>query len=85
MGEQGRIIGLETIDVKSVFDDDHRFNPTFLPGTEQVLAADTVILAVGQAADLAAIEGVDLELHQGSDAHRSCDATDVTRADLGRR
>ena len=43
-----------------MFDDEHRFNPTFLPGTEAVLAADTVILAVGQAADLDVLAGVDL-------------------------
>jgi ferredoxin len=35
-----------------VFDDDGRFNPTFVPGTEEVLPADSVILAVGQAADV---------------------------------
>lgn len=65
VGEGGRITGLETIDVKSVFDDQGRFNPTFLPGTEDVLAADTVILAVGQAADLTALTGVDVELARG--------------------
>ena len=37
VGEGGRVTGLETIDVESVFDDQHRFNPTFLPGTEAVL------------------------------------------------
>ena len=65
VGEGGRVTGLETIDVKSVFDDEHRFNPTFLPGTEAVLAADTVILAVGQTADLDVIAGVDLEQSRG--------------------
>ncbi len=65
VGEVGRVTGLETIDVKSVFDEAHRFNPTFLPGTESVLPADTVILAVGQTADLAALAGVDLEQHRG--------------------
>jgi formate dehydrogenase (NADP+) beta subunit len=44
--------GLETIDVVSVFDDQHRFAPVFAPGTEAVLDADTVILAVGQAPDV---------------------------------
>ena len=44
--------GLETIAVESVFDAKGRFAPTFLPETQQVLPADTVILAVGQAADL---------------------------------
>jgi ferredoxin len=65
VGEQGRIGGLETIDVRSVFDDEHRFNPSFLPGTEKVLEADTVILAVGQATDLGVLAGVDLELSRG--------------------
>ena len=65
VGERGRISGLETIDVESVFDDEHRFNPTFLPGTEKVLEADTVILAVGQTADLGALAGIDLELSRG--------------------
>lgn len=48
----GRVTGLETISVESVFDAEGRFAPTFRPGTEEVLPADTVILAVGQAADL---------------------------------
>ena len=52
VGDDGRVTGLETIDVRSVFDDEGRFNPTFVPDTEAVLPADTVILAVGQAADL---------------------------------
>lgn len=47
-----RVTGLETIGVEAVFDADGRFAPTFLPGTEEVVPADTVILAVGQAADL---------------------------------
>jgi len=49
---QAHVEGLETIAVASVFDAQHRFAPTFIPDTEEVLAADTVILAVGQVADL---------------------------------
>jgi NADPH-dependent glutamate synthase beta subunit-like oxidoreductase len=49
---EGRVTGLETIDVESVFDEQGRFAPTFRPGTESVIPADSVILAVGQAADL---------------------------------
>jgi formate dehydrogenase beta subunit len=52
LGENGRVTGLETIACSSVFDAQHRFNPTFVPGTELPLAADTVILAIGQACDL---------------------------------
>ncbi len=57
----GRVQGLETIVVESVFDPDGRFSPTFLPGTEEVLPADSVILAVGQAADLSLLGAVTLE------------------------
>ena len=58
---EGRITGLETIGVASVFDDAGRFAPTFEPGTEEVIPADTVILAVGQAADLDLLGDVALE------------------------
>jgi len=47
----GRVTGLETIDVVSVFDDQHRFSPVFADGTEKIIEADSIILAVGQAAD----------------------------------
>jgi formate dehydrogenase (NADP+) beta subunit len=66
VGDAGRVTGLETIDVKSVFDDEGRFNPTFVPGTEAVLPADTVILAVGQTADLGVLAGLELELNRGT-------------------
>ena len=65
VGADGRVTGLETIDVRSVFDDEGRFNPTFVPDTFAVLPADTVILAVGQAADLQVLAGVELELSRG--------------------
>ena len=48
----GAISGLETIDVASVFDENGRFAPKFIDDTEKVLPADSVILAVGQAADI---------------------------------
>jgi ferredoxin len=51
VGER-RVTGLETIGVVSVFDSEGRFAPVFAPGTEEVLPADTVILAVGQAPDV---------------------------------
>jgi ferredoxin len=49
---EGRVSGLETIGVVSVFDAQGRFAPEFAPDTEEVLPADTVILAVGQAPDV---------------------------------
>ncbi|MBK5287497.1 MAG: FAD-dependent oxidoreductase [Acidimicrobiia bacterium] len=54
---EGRVRGLETIDVESVFDAEGRFSPTFTEGTESVIPADAVILAVGQAADLDLLDG----------------------------
>ena len=65
VGEDGHLTGLETIDVQSVFDDGGRFNPTFVEDTYSVLPADTVILAVGQAADLGVLAGIELELTRG--------------------
>jgi len=66
VGEGGRVTGLETIDVQSVFDREGRFNPTFVPDTEAVLWADTVILAVGQSADLDVLAGVDVATTRGA-------------------
>ena len=57
----GYVTGLETIAVESVFDTDGRFAPTLIPGTESVLPADTVILAVGQTSDLDLLGSLDLE------------------------
>ncbi|HET6348905.1 MAG TPA: FAD-dependent oxidoreductase [Candidatus Krumholzibacteria bacterium] len=56
LGEGGRVTGLETIECSSVFDANHRFNPTFVPGTELAMAADTVVLAIGQACDLSFLQ-----------------------------
>ncbi|MFM2076795.1 MAG: hypothetical protein RJA49_685, partial [Actinomycetota bacterium] len=47
-----RVTGLETVEVASVFDATGRFSPTFVDGSEEVLEADSVILAVGQAPDV---------------------------------
>jgi NADPH-dependent glutamate synthase beta subunit-like oxidoreductase/ferredoxin len=60
---EGRVTGLETIAVESVFDADGRFAPTFLPGTEEMLPADSVILAVGQATDLDLLGELSLDLN----------------------
>jgi formate dehydrogenase beta subunit len=52
VGASGKVTGLEVIRCTSVFDAQHRFSPTFAPGTESVIPCDTVILAIGQASDL---------------------------------
>ncbi len=55
--ENNRVVGLETLDVKSVFDSSGRFNPTFIEGSESTIPSDTVILAVGQTPDASWLEG----------------------------
>ncbi|MBT3392311.1 MAG: FAD-dependent oxidoreductase, partial [Chloroflexi bacterium] len=59
ISENGKVVGLETIDVESVFDEKGRFSPKFKPGTERVWDCDTVILAIGQQADLEVLGGAD--------------------------
>jgi formate dehydrogenase (NADP+) beta subunit len=55
-----RVAGLETVAVASVFDEQGRFAPTFEPGTVETIPADTVILAVGQAADVSFLGNLEL-------------------------
>jgi NAD-dependent dihydropyrimidine dehydrogenase PreA subunit len=55
LGENGRVVGLETLSVASLFDTTGRFNPTFIPHSEYHLKADTIILAVGQQPDLSCL------------------------------
>lgn len=58
-GQNGRAAGLQVIEVASVFDERGRFNPQFKPGTERTLPCDTVILAIGQRANLDLLGGAD--------------------------
>ena len=57
LGANGRVAGLETLDVQSIFDEAGRFNPKFVAGSEKRLDADTIILAVGQQPDTACLAG----------------------------
>ncbi len=50
--KDGKVVGLETIGVRSVFDADGKFSPDFDTDDVQVTEADTIILAIGQAIDL---------------------------------
>ncbi len=52
IGKDGRVTGLETLKVRSVFDEQGRFNPSFYEGSEQVIEGDSIILAIGQASDV---------------------------------
>lgn len=59
LGRDGKVVGFETINCVSVFDDQHRFSPKFAAGTEEIMEADTVIMAIGQASDLTWIQPQD--------------------------
>lgn len=59
LGREGRVVGFETVRVKNVYDSEGRFNPSFLPETEEVMECDSVILAIGQASDLSWIRPED--------------------------
>ncbi len=51
VGEKGKATGLETLRVRSVIDEQGRFNPSYYKDSEQIIEADTIILAIGQASD----------------------------------
>ncbi len=53
--DKGRVTGLRTVGVTSVFNEEGRFSPEFDEDDVAVFDADTVILAIGQAIDLAAL------------------------------
>ncbi|MFQ5604668.1 MAG: FAD-dependent oxidoreductase [bacterium] len=59
LGENGVVVGLETIDCVSVFDENGKFNPKFAHETEKVIEADTIIMSIGQASDLSFIQPED--------------------------
>ncbi len=59
VGGNGKVVGFETVDCVSVFDEQGRFNPKFAPDTEQMMEADTVIMAIGQSSDLSWIQPED--------------------------
>lgn len=54
--EGDRVFGLEVKKVLSVFDDQKRFNPTFDENQTTVLEAETIIITIGQMANLAPLK-----------------------------
>jgi ferredoxin len=54
----GRVQALRTIAVSRVFDEHKRFSPEFVDGSEEDIVCDTVVMAIGQIADLSFL-GVD--------------------------
>jgi formate dehydrogenase beta subunit len=52
LSKDGKVTGIETIKVQSLFDFNGKFNPTFIKGTEKLIEADSIIIAIGQKPDL---------------------------------
>ena len=52
LGAEGKVTAMELIKCSRVFDENRRFNPQFIDGSEEQVECDTVVLAVGQSADL---------------------------------
>ena len=59
LGKGGQVVGFETVDCLSVFDAQKKFNPQFAPGSERIMEADTIIMAIGQTSDLSWISPED--------------------------
>jgi NADPH-dependent glutamate synthase beta subunit-like oxidoreductase len=63
VGENGRVKAVEFIGVKRTYDENGRFNPEYDTNISETMEADTVILAIGQRADLSFLkpeDGVEL-------------------------
>ena len=58
-GENGSVRAIELIGVQRTYDEEGRFNPVMDPTIEERLEADTVILAIGQQADVAFLKPED--------------------------
>ena len=66
IGENGRLTKVELRGVARVFDHNGRFNPTFDDSITETLEADSVVLAIGQQADLSFLKSEDnVELTPG--------------------
>jgi formate dehydrogenase (NADP+) beta subunit len=65
LGGDGGLTGVEFVQVSRVFDESGRFSPQFVEGSESVLSADTVIVAIGQTGDFSFLRPEDGVATQG--------------------
>jgi NADPH-dependent glutamate synthase beta subunit-like oxidoreductase len=65
VGDDGCVKGITLIDVARVFDENGKFDPQFMDGTEEFFECDSIILAIGQQADTGFIKPADgIELNR---------------------
>lgn len=63
IGENGKLKGVEFVGVERTYDENGRFNPVYNENYKEIFEADSIILAIGQQADLAFLkpsDGVEL-------------------------
>ncbi|MDZ7291206.1 MAG: FAD-dependent oxidoreductase [candidate division KSB1 bacterium] len=58
-GDNGKVKAVEFIGVKRTYDENGRFNPVYDPSYSEIFETDSVILAIGQQADLSFIKSSD--------------------------
>ncbi len=56
LGENGKVTGIELIRVLSVFDENGKFAPKFDENDTKIIEADSIVFAIGQAADFSFIK-----------------------------
>ncbi len=56
LGKNGKVTGIELISVLSVFDEDGKFAPKFDEDNTKIIEAESIIFAIGQAADFSFIK-----------------------------
>ncbi len=79
---QGKVTGLEVLSVSSVFDEQGRFSPSFVEGSEATLETDSIICAIGQEPDLSFLTP-ELELQLGPNRTIQVDPTTLTTSEPG--
>lgn len=50
--KNGSVAGLEVMDVSALYDEQGKFNPQFIAGSEKIIEADSIIIAIGQKPNL---------------------------------
>jgi NADPH-dependent glutamate synthase beta subunit-like oxidoreductase/coenzyme F420-reducing hydrogenase delta subunit/Pyruvate/2-oxoacid:ferredoxin oxidoreductase delta subunit len=60
----GRIEGLETVKVTSLFDEHGRFNPVFDEAQSLFIPADTIIIAIGRRSDFSFLKDTPVKLNE---------------------
>ena len=58
-GQDGKVTGLETIRMESIYDEAGKRTLNFVPNSEEIIEGDTIIVATGQGSDLSCINPKD--------------------------